>query len=91
MSSHFSTIALAMAGVTIAAPSYSYPYSVGGVSLKHLVESDTWDFTFELTARSPSGKALGFTTCHTAWCVKSYNTNYPTKERPRADYMQISG
>jgi hypothetical protein len=58
-----------MVRFTNAASPYSYPYSIGNLSLKHLVESDTWDFTFELTARNPWGEALGSTTCHTTWCV----------------------
>ncbi|KAJ5734583.1 hypothetical protein N7533_012986 [Penicillium manginii] len=56
-----------MVRFTNAASPYSYPYSIGNLSLKHLVESDTWDFTFELTARNPWGEALGSTTCHTTW------------------------
>ncbi|KAF9885588.1 hypothetical protein FE257_012794 [Aspergillus nanangensis] len=61
------TAALSMAGIAIAAPSSSYPYSIGELSLKHLIESQTWDFTFTLTERSPSGEAQGSTNCHVGW------------------------
>ncbi|KAJ5959591.1 uncharacterized protein N7479_006741 [Penicillium vulpinum] len=70
MKTSFVTLALSLAVATFAAPateSRAYPYSIGGLSLKHTIEGDTWDLGFYLTSRNPTGEALETTTCHTAW------------------------
>ncbi|KAL4883191.1 hypothetical protein BJY04DRAFT_185028 [Aspergillus karnatakaensis] len=79
MKTSFVAIALSLAGAAVAWPPTSpdwkveeraaraFPYSIGGISLKHLKESDTWDFTFTITHRSPAGQAVDSTVGHTAW------------------------
>lgn len=70
MKTSFATIAFSLAGAAFAAPateSRVYPYSIGDLSLKHTIEGDTWDLTYQITSRSPTSEALGTTTCHTAW------------------------
>ncbi|CRL28946.1 unnamed protein product [Penicillium camemberti] len=70
MKTSFATIAFSLAGAAFAAPateSRAYPYSIGDLSLKHTIEGDTWDLTYQITSRSPTSEALGTTTCHTAW------------------------
>ncbi|KAL4785031.1 hypothetical protein BJX76DRAFT_195765 [Aspergillus varians] len=73
MKTTFAALALSLLGTTLAIPTPQatsdpnpYPVSVGGLSMKHLIESDTYDFTFEATRRSSSGEALETVTCHTS-------------------------
>ncbi|KAJ5349454.1 hypothetical protein N7541_007181 [Penicillium brevicompactum] len=66
----FFAVALSFAGACFAAPateSPKWPYSIGDLSLKHLIESDTFDLVWTVTSRGPTGDDLGSTTCHTAW------------------------
>ncbi|KAL2820841.1 hypothetical protein BDW59DRAFT_164536 [Aspergillus cavernicola] len=74
MKTTFAAIALSLFSIAIAAPApvttpqpNPYPVSVGNISLKHLIESDTYDFTFYATTRSLEGEALETVYCHTAW------------------------
>jgi hypothetical protein len=70
MKTSFVALAISLAGAAFAAPTaeYSvYPYSIGDISIKHLMESNTWDMTWSVTSRDRIGTATGNTTCHTAW------------------------
>lgn len=70
MKTSFAAIALSFVGMACAAPAaepQSYPYSIRGLSLKHLIESNTFDMSWTVTSRGPMGEDLGSTTCHTAW------------------------
>jgi hypothetical protein len=63
-------LALSLAGAAFATPAVeatTYPYSIGYISLKHLIESDIWDMTWSVTSRDKTDAATGSTTCHTAW------------------------
>ncbi|KAL4794329.1 hypothetical protein BDV19DRAFT_390389 [Aspergillus venezuelensis] len=44
-----------------------YPVSINNISLKHLIESDGYDFTFHTTTRDLDGQATDSVICHTAW------------------------
>ncbi|KAL2786073.1 hypothetical protein BJX66DRAFT_40573 [Aspergillus keveii] len=83
----FATLALSLFGSTLAAPAAqatepnSYPVSVGNLSLKHLIESDTYDFTFHATRRSPTGEPIESVICHTAW---NKNGPYPSASAPES-------
>jgi hypothetical protein len=44
-----------------------YPYSIDKIALYHLIESNTWDLTIDVTKRDPYGAALESTSCHSAW------------------------
>ncbi|CAG8107184.1 unnamed protein product [Penicillium olsonii] len=70
MKTSFATAAIAFAALGLAAPtteSRQWPYSIDSLSLKHLIESDTFDMTWTVTSRGPTGEDLGSTSCHTAW------------------------
>lgn len=70
MKTSFVAIALSLSGAafaTSAAEARRYPYSIDSLSLKHLIESDTFDLSWTLTSRGPYDENLGSTTCHTAW------------------------
>jgi hypothetical protein len=73
MKTTFVALALSLFGSTLAAPAAQatepnpYPVSVGNLSLKHLIESDTYDFTFHATRRSPTGDPTESVICHTTW------------------------
>ncbi|KAL3473726.1 hypothetical protein BJX99DRAFT_261127 [Aspergillus californicus] len=74
MKTTFAAIALSLFGATVAAPAPTttpqpnpYPVSVGNISLKHLIESDTYDFTFYATSRSLTGEPGETVYCHSAW------------------------
>lgn len=72
MKASFFALAVSFASTAFAAPaaeSQKWPYSIGALSLKHLIESDTFDLSWTVTSRGPTGDALGSTTCHTAWYV----------------------
>lgn len=72
MKTSFTTAAIAFAAIGLAAPtteSRQWPYSIDSLSLKHLIESDTFDMTWTVTSRGPTGEDLGSTSCHTAWYV----------------------
>ncbi|KAL3473425.1 hypothetical protein BJX99DRAFT_233704 [Aspergillus californicus] len=65
---------ISLLGLTTAAPSTlqtrqnsQYPYSIGGLSLKHLTESNTYNIIFYATSFTDAGEALETTTCQTAW------------------------
>lgn len=67
MKTSFVGIALSLGATCAAAGSQDYPYSISNLSLKHLVEGDTLDFTFEVTSRTHVAAGQTTTTCHTAW------------------------
>ncbi|CAG7944796.1 unnamed protein product [Penicillium salamii] len=76
MKTSFVAVALSFAAIGSAAPtaeSRKWPYSIDSLSLKHLIESNTFDLSWTLTSRGPYGEDLGSTTCHTAW----YNGSNP--------------
>jgi hypothetical protein len=87
----FATLALSLFGSTLAAPAAqatepnSYPVSVGNLSLKHLIESDTYDFTFHATRCSPTGEPIESVICHTAW----YALHFPLRTHHRIRTPQI--
>jgi hypothetical protein len=70
MKSAYVALALSLAGAAFATPAVeatTYPYSIGYISLKHLIESYIWDMTWSVTSRDKTDAATGSTTCHTAW------------------------
>ncbi|KAJ0417636.1 hypothetical protein BJY00DRAFT_289309 [Aspergillus carlsbadensis] len=81
MNTTFAALAFSLFGSTLAAPAAQGtrpnpdPISVGNLSLKHLIESDSYDFTFHATRRSPAGEPIETVTCHTAW---DRNGPYPS-------------
>jgi hypothetical protein len=85
MKTSFVALVISLAGAAFASPaaeSRIYPYSIGDISLKHLIESNTWDMTWSLTSRDNFGAATGTTTCHTAWLVITFPLE--TLQRPNA-------
>ncbi|KAL5338949.1 hypothetical protein BJX70DRAFT_398150 [Aspergillus crustosus] len=72
MKTSFAAIALALVGSAVAVPVQerqirSHPYSINDISIKHLIEGDSWDFTFTINHLSPGGQIVESTSAHTAW------------------------
>ncbi|KAL5339786.1 hypothetical protein BJX70DRAFT_147216 [Aspergillus crustosus] len=92
MKTTFAAIGLSLIGTTLAAPAAAaapettptpnpYPVSISNISLKHLIESDGYDFTFHATSRTPYGEPIESVYCHTAW---NNNGPYPDTTTPEA-------
>ncbi|KAL2825459.1 hypothetical protein BDW59DRAFT_72904 [Aspergillus cavernicola] len=71
MKTTFAALALSLFSTTIAVPTPQtinpYPVSVANLSLKHLIESNTYDFTLDVTTRTTTGEGTDTINCHTAW------------------------
>ncbi|KAL3456845.1 hypothetical protein BJX64DRAFT_293695 [Aspergillus heterothallicus] len=74
----FSTI-LAVPAVQTSEPN-RYTASVSNLSLKHLIESDTYDSIFHANRRSPTGAPIESVICHMAW---NQNGPYPDASSPK--------
>ncbi|KAL4935141.1 hypothetical protein BDV06DRAFT_229095 [Aspergillus oleicola] len=85
MKTTFTTALLSLLASALAVPTPQttnpYPVSVGNISLKHLIESDGYDFTFHATTRTLDGEATDSVTCHTAW---NKDGPYPDSSTPAA-------
>ncbi|KAL4916402.1 hypothetical protein BDW62DRAFT_186304 [Aspergillus aurantiobrunneus] len=79
----FAAIALSLFGTALAVPTPQttnpYPVSVSNISLKHLIESDGYDFTMDVTTRLIDGEPTATTTCHTAWNKGGPYPDLPTQ------------
>ncbi|KAL4941973.1 hypothetical protein BDV06DRAFT_171085 [Aspergillus oleicola] len=74
MKTTFAAVALALTGA-MAAPAAQpikrqdaqHPYSIGGISLKHVTETNAYTYIFYATQYSSTGEATLTTTCQTSW------------------------
>ncbi|KAL2827345.1 hypothetical protein BDW59DRAFT_144147 [Aspergillus cavernicola] len=75
MKASFAALALSFVGAAFAAPATQaakrqdaqHPYSIGGISLRHLTEDNSYVFISYVTQYSNSSEAQETTTCQTSW------------------------
>lgn len=74
MKTSFATIALALVGAAMAAPTAEtdanntrHPYSVDRISLRHLTKDNSYVFISTVGWRKQSGEVKESTTCTTHW------------------------
>ncbi|KAL4928787.1 uncharacterized protein BDV17DRAFT_291414 [Aspergillus undulatus] len=75
MKTTFATLALSLAGVMAAPATDSikrqqapdFPYSISSISLKHITESNAYNYIFSVTQYTSTGEPSIGTTCQTSW------------------------